>query len=73
MSLPNNKLLERALGILLDIAAINREDGLKLLKITNGSVKLSLLMALSNLDVVNAKQLLCDSGENLRIALNKVN
>ena len=73
LSVTNNKLLNRALRILYDIASVNREDGLNLLKITNGSVKLSLLIALSNLDVINAKQLLDDSGDNLRIALSMVN
>ncbi len=72
LSVTNNKLLNRALGILLDIASVNRDDGLKLLKKTNGSVKLSLLIALSNLDIINAKQLLHESGDNLRIALNKL-
>ena len=72
LSVTNNKLLNRALRILSDIASVNREDGLNLLKITNGSVKLSLLIALSNLDVINAKQLLDESGDNLRIALSKV-
>ena len=73
LSVSNNKLLERALSILLDIASINREDGLKLLEITNGSVKLSLLIALTNLEITKAKQLLDNSGDNLRIALKKVN
>ena len=72
LSTTNNKLLERALGILFDIADVKREDGLKLLNETNGSVKLSLLIALSNLDVINAKKLLDESGDNLRIALKKV-
>ena len=73
LSVSNNKLLDRALVILFDVASINREDGLKLLKITNGSVKLSLLIALSNLDISRAKQLLEDSYGNLRVALDKVN
>ena len=72
LSVSNNKLLDRALNILYDIASIKREEGLNLLKITNGSVKLSLLIALSNLDVMKAKQLLDESEDNLRIALNKV-
>ena len=38
-------------------------------RISNGSVKLSLLIALSGLDVIEAKQLLNDSKGNLRTAL----
>tara|TARA_B100000965_G_scaffold321481_1_gene282817 strand:+ start:912 stop:1838 length:927 start_codon:yes stop_codon:yes gene_type:complete len=72
LSVTNNKLLNRALGILSDIASINEEVGLQLLKKTNGSVKLSLLIALSNLDVTQAMELLDQSGGNLRIALSKV-
>tara|TARA_B100000965_G_scaffold355009_1_gene332047 strand:- start:19 stop:945 length:927 start_codon:yes stop_codon:yes gene_type:complete len=72
LSVTNTKLLDRALGILSDIAAVNRDDGLKLLKTTNGSVKLSLLIALSDLDVINAKKLLDKSNGNLRAALTKV-
>tara|TARA_Y100001968_G_scaffold266856_1_gene256529 strand:+ start:26 stop:958 length:933 start_codon:yes stop_codon:yes gene_type:complete len=73
LSVTNNKLLDRALGILLDIASVNKDVGLKLLEITNGSVKLSLLIALSNLDINEAKKLLDISNGNLRIALSKVN
>ena len=72
LSVSNKKLLDRALGILLDIASVNKEDGLQLLKQTNGSVKLSLLMALSKIDLNQAKKLLEQSSGNLRIALSKV-
>ena len=72
LSATNNKLLARGLGILLDIASVKKEVGLELLKKTNGSVKLSLLIALSNLDIIQAKQLLEQSNGNLRIALSKV-
>ncbi len=72
LSVTNEKLLERSLGILLDIGSVNKEVGLKLLKKTNGSVKLSLLIALSGMDVVEAKQLLNDSNGNLRTALVKI-
>ena len=71
LSVSNNKLLERALGILLDIGSVNKEEALELLKKTNGSVKLSLLIAFSGMDVIDAKQLLESSQGNLRIALTK--
>tara|TARA_B100000700_G_scaffold315708_1_gene404186 strand:- start:1823 stop:2758 length:936 start_codon:yes stop_codon:yes gene_type:complete len=73
LSVTNNKLLDRALRILIDIGSVDKEQGLNLLKITNGSVKLSLLIALSKLDVIQARQLLDQSSGNLRIALSKVN
>ena len=69
LSVTNDKLLERALGILLDIGSVNRETGLELLKKTNGSVKLSLLIALSGLNEVKAKKILEESQGNLRKAL----
>ena len=72
LSVSNNKLLDRALGILLDIGSVNKEDGLHLLKMTNGSVKLSLLIALSNLDLTKATKLLEKSNGNLRIALSNI-
>lgn len=72
LSVSNEKLIERAIGILFDIGSVNKETALQLLKKTNGSVKLSLLIAMSGLDVINAKQLLDDSKGNLRTALIKV-
>ena len=72
LSVTNDKLLQRALGILLDIGSVDKEEGLELLKKTNGSVKLSLLIALSGMDVINAKKMLDESQGNLRSALRKV-
>ncbi len=71
LSVTNNKLLDRALGILLDIGSVDKEEGLELLNKTNGSVKLSLLVALSGMDVINAKKILDESQGNLRTALSK--
>tara|TARA_Y100001968_G_C19329884_1_gene703735 strand:+ start:279 stop:1214 length:936 start_codon:yes stop_codon:yes gene_type:complete len=73
LSVTNEKLTNRAIGILFDIASVNKETALKLLNKTNGSVKLSLLIALSGKSVVEAKQLLKLSNDNLRVALLKVN
>ena len=72
LSVTNNKLLDRAIGILLDIASVEKDVAIQLLKKTNGSVKLSLLIALSELNVIQAKKLLDDSKGNLRIALSKI-
>ncbi len=72
LSVTNSKLLNRAVTILLEVGSVNKDEALRLLTMTNGSVKLSLLIALSNLDVIKAKQLLADSNGNLRLALSKV-
>jgi len=72
LSVTNEKLIDRAIGILFDIGSVDKQTALQLLKKTNGSVKLSLLIALSGLDVIEAKKLLDDSQGNLRTALIKV-
>ena len=72
LSVSNNKLLDRAIGILFDIGSVDKDTAVRLLKKTNGSVKLSLLIALSGMDVIDAKQLLNDSKGNLRTALISV-
>ena len=72
LSVSNDKLLDRAIGILFDIGSVDKVTAVRLLKKTNGSVKLSLLIALSGMDVIDAKQLLNDSKGNLRTALIRV-
>ena len=69
LSVSNDKLMNRAISILFDIGSVDKETAVQLLKKTNGSVKLSLLIALTGMDVVEAKQLLDDSKGNLRTAL----
>ncbi|WP_413390396.1 N-acetylmuramic acid 6-phosphate etherase [Prochlorococcus marinus] len=69
LSVSNDKLMDRAICILFDIGSVDKDTAVQLLKKTNGSVKLSLLIALTGMDVVEAKQLLDDSKGNLRTAL----
>ena len=69
LSVSNDKLMDRAISILFDIGSVDKETAVQLLKKTNGSVKVSLLIALTGMDVVEAKQLLDDSKGNLRTAL----
>ena len=69
LSVSNEKLVDRAIGILFDIGSVDKDTAVKLLNRTNGSVKLSLLIALSGMDVIEAKKLLNDSKGNLRTAL----
>ena len=73
LSVSNDKLVDRAIGILFDIGSVDKDTAVKLLKRTNGSVKLSLLIALSGMDLIEAKKLLNDSKGNLRKALITVN
>ena len=72
LSVSNHKLMDRAISILFDIGSVDKESAVQLLKRTNGSVKLSLLIALSGMDINEAKQLLNDSKGNLRTALMTV-
>ena len=69
LSVSNDKLMDRAICILFDIGSVDKETAVQLIKKTNGSVKLSLLIALTGMDLVEAKQLLDDSKGNLRTAL----
>ena len=68
----NSKLVDRSLRILRDLAGVDREQGLRLLDRTDGSVKLALLMAVSELDRLEAEQLLIDHNQQLRTALASV-
>ena len=68
----NSKLVDRSLRILRDLAGVEREQGLRLLDRTDGSVKLALLMAASELDRHEADQLLVDHNQQLRKALAAV-
>ena len=72
LSVSNDKLMDRAIGILFDIGSVDKQTAVQLLKKTNGSVKLSLLVALSGMDVIDAEQLLNNSAGNLRTALISV-
>ena len=73
LSVSNDKLVDRAIGILFDIGSVDKDTAVNLLKRTNGSVKLSLLIALSGMDLIEAKKLLNDSKGNLRTALITIN
>ena len=65
----NSKLVDRSLRILRDLAGVERERGLTLLKEAGGSVKLALLMAAAALSVDQAKALLQQHDQQLRPAL----
>lgn len=65
----NSKLVDRSLRILRDLADVPREQGMELLRQSEGSVKLALLMAAARLDVNQARQVLNEHHQQLRAAL----
>jgi len=72
VSVTNSKLYDRAIRILQEIAKLELDEAQELLKQTNGSVKLSLLMALGSLGLEKANELLSENNYYLRPALEKV-
>ena len=64
-----SKLEDRALRILRDLAGVAREPGRDLLRNAQGSVKLALLMAATQLDAVAAADKLRQFGPSLRHTL----
>ena len=72
VSVTNSKLYDRAIRILQEIANLELNEAQELLKQTNGSVKLSLLMALGSLELENAKDLLNENNHYLRPALEQL-
>ena len=69
VSASNSKLVDRSLRILRDLAGVERDAGLALLKQSNGSVKLALLMAAGKLGADDAISLLQAHDQQLRAAL----
>jgi len=56
---------------LSDVADVEVEEGRRLLKLSNGSVKDSLLMAIASIDLNTARLLLEENGQNLREAIRQ--
>ena len=65
----NSKLVDRSLRILRDLADVPREQGMELLRQSEGSVKLALLMAAADLDADQAREVLNEHHQQLRPAL----
>ena len=70
VAVTNAKLEDRALRILADLAAVERERGRELLASSDGSVKLALLMAQQGLSAAEARSRLDACGGQLRSALH---
>jgi N-acetylmuramic acid 6-phosphate etherase len=69
VAVTNAKLEDRALRILVDVAGVDRARGAELLSAAGGSVKLALVLALTDLDPAQAEAHLAEHGPSLRSAL----
>jgi N-acetylmuramic acid 6-phosphate etherase len=65
----NSKLVDRSLRILRDLIGVEREEGLALLGLSDGSVKLALLMKAGKLSKDQAEGVLERNDQQLRQAL----
>ena len=65
----NSKLVDRSLRILRDLIGVEREEGLALLALSDGSVKLALLMRAANLSKDQARSVLERHDQQLRPSL----
>ena len=65
----NSKLVDRSLRILRDLIGVEREEGLALLGLSDGSVKLALLMKAAKLSKDQAEGVLERNDQQLRQAL----
>ena len=65
----NSKLVDRSLRILRDLIGVEREEGLALLALSDGSVKLALLMKAANLSKDQARNVLERHDQQLRPSL----
>ena len=69
VSVSNSKLEDRALRILSDLAGVIRDEGQRLLKLSDGSVRLALLIAATGLEPQAARNALQQHGPGLRQVL----
>ena len=65
----NSKLVDRSLRILRDLIGVEREEGLALLALSDGSVKLAVLMKAANLSKDQARSVLERHDQQLRPSL----
>ena len=69
VSVSNSKLEDRALRILADLAGVSRQEGQRLLALSEGSVRLALLMAATGLEPQAARDAMERHGPGLRQVL----
>jgi len=65
----NAKLKERSKRILMDITGINHDEAAQFLEVSNGSVKLALVMILADVNNQDAQELLDKAGGFVKIAV----
>ena len=71
VTVSNGKLYARAVRIVMDAAGISSNEAEALLERTGNDVKLAILMALTDLEVQQGRELLAKSGGYLRKAINE--
>ena len=72
LSISNRKLFDRSIRILMDIINIDREKASNLIKISNGSLKISILIHFTGMDSASARKLLDQNNNNLTYSLEKL-
>ncbi len=72
LSATNDKLIDRSIRILNDLTGLNRSSCRDLLRITDGSVKVALLVSFANIKKEDAKKILSENGGNLRKSLESL-
>ena len=68
----NNKLIDRSIRILCDITKLERNEAIQLLDKCKGSLKISIIMALTNFDYNTSEKLLNEYSDNVRNALDSM-
>lgn len=62
----NKKLYRRGINMVKSIASVSEQQAEKLLKLTNGNIKLAIICHVKSLDIMQAKELLGKNNNNLR-------
>lgn len=70
VTVSNGKLYARAVRIVMDAAGVAEDKAAALLEKTGNDVKLAILMALTDMDLQDGRDLLAESGGYLRKAIN---
>lgn len=68
----NEKLWERALNIVIEVAHCTREKAIEALNIANGRAKLAILIAIGQYTIEEAEHLLTKTDGQLAVALNRI-
>jgi N-acetylmuramic acid 6-phosphate etherase len=69
----NDKLVERAKGIIMKCTSVEREVAERYLELSENDVRIAIFMILSNLDKENSIKALAENENNIRKALASIN